>query len=157
MKNLYNNIIGILKDNWVVYKEYNHWPILNYEDALKEKSIHNWNWFESKNVFMTNKKWKYFLFVTVEWQKVDFKYLKEIFQEKLSLASFEEVKNIILCIPWCVAPFWFSKEIVTIVDKDIFNLQGNYLFSPWVADKTIELNILDLKGIFNNINNTIFI
>lgn len=157
MKNLYDSIISILRKNKITYKEYNHWPILNYDDALKEKSIHNWNWFESKNVFMTNKKWKYYIFATWEGQKVDFKLLKEILWEKLSLCNDDEVRTIIDCVPWCIAPFWFSDDINILVDKNIFNLTWNYLFSPWITTKTIELNILDLKRIFNNIKHTNFI
>jgi len=144
---IYDNIIKILNDKNINYKIYEHWPILSYEDAEIEKQVHNWEWIESKNVFMTNKKWKYFLLITLQWKKVDFKQMKELTWEKLSLSSDLEVENIINSIPWCIPPFWFEKEIISFVDRNIFQY-SSYLFSPWISTKTIELNPKDLKNIF---------
>lgn len=154
--NLYNTIISGLKSNNIQYIEYDHDPILSYEDAEREKQKFNWEWVESKNVFMTNKKWKYFVFVTVQWEKVDFNKMKKITWEKLSIASWDEVKDIIHCVPWCVAPFWFSDDIMTIIDNKIFTFD-NYLFSPWVTTITIQLNPKDLKVVFEGLKNKIFI
>lgn len=154
--NIYKNILNTLERHNIKYKKYIHDPILSYEDAEKEKQIHKWSWVESKNVFMTNKKWKYFLFVTVEWEKVDFKKLKELTWEKLSIASHEEVKNIIHCVPWCVAPFWFRDDILTVVDNKIYDFE-NYLFSPWITTETIELNPKDLKIVFEELENKVFV
>lgn len=39
---LYNNILSLLEKYVVTYTEYNHLPILNYEDAEREKAIHDW-------------------------------------------------------------------------------------------------------------------
>ncbi|MDD5769407.1 MAG: YbaK/EbsC family protein [Candidatus Gracilibacteria bacterium] len=156
MTKLYNNIMDILKNNNVIFKEYSHGPILNYEDALREQQIHNWDGVESKNVFMTNKNGKYYIFVTFQGQKVDFKLLKDILGEKLSMCNEEEVRDIINCVPGCIAPFGFSYDILTIIDKRVFGL-GKYLFSPGVVDKTIGMNSMDLQKIFNNTKNIIFI
>ncbi len=98
---------------------------------------------------MTNKKWKYFLFATIQEQRVDFKQMKQITGEKLSLASNDEVIDIIHCIPWYVAPFWFDETISTIIDSSIFNHEL-YLFSPWITTETIELNPQYLKILFPN-------
>jgi len=153
---LYNKIIEILKNENIEYKEFSHEPILSYEDAEKEKNNHNWEWVESKNVFMNDKKWNYYIFITIQWEKVDFKKMKEITWEKLRIASNEDVENVINCVPWCVAPFWFDSSIKTIVSSDVFN-NNSYLFSPWITTKTIQLNPKDLKNIFENLENVIFI
>ena len=145
--NIYDNIISTLKSHDINYKLYEHWEILTYEDAEKEKQIHNWEWIESKNVFMKNKAGEYFLFITVQWEKVDFKKMKEITWSKLSLASDEDVRNVIHCVPWCVSPFWFDTWVTCFVDKNIFQ-HDNYLFSPWLTTKTIQLNPKSLEKIF---------
>lgn len=153
---LYKKIIETLKSKNIHYKEYDHDPILTYEDAQKQQNNHNWQWVESKNVFMNDKKWNYYIFITIQWEKVDFKKMKEITWEKLSIASNEDVKNVIQCVPWCVSPFWFEPWIMTIVDEIVFD-SDYYLFSPWVTTKTIQLNPKDLKVIFEELDNFIFI
>ena len=153
---LYKKIIETLKQYNINYKEFDHDPILTYEDAEKEKNNHNWEWVESKNVFMNNKKWNYYIFITVQWEKVDFKKMKEITWEKLRIASNDDVKNIIHCVPWCVAPFWFNSKIFTIVDNKVFEFD-NYLFSPWLTTKTIQFSPKDLKKILDDLDNVTFI
>ena len=153
---VYEKIMGLLNSEKISFKSYEHEPILSYEDANREKNKFNWKWIESKNVFMTNKKGKYFLFVTVEWEKVDFKEMKKIIWEKLSITSSEDVINIAKCVPWCVSPFWLEKDIFTIIDKKIFNF-NNYLFSPWVTTQTIQLDPNALLNIFKKLENKIFI
>jgi Ala-tRNA(Pro) deacylase len=51
---LYNKIISLLEEYTIEYTEYNHAPILNYEDAEREKANHHWQGIESKNVFMND-------------------------------------------------------------------------------------------------------
>jgi len=151
-----SNIKELLGLYSIDYKEFEHNPIVNYEDAKREKSIHNWKWVESKNVFMTNKKWKYFLFVTTMWQKVDFKEMKKLLGEKLSIASSKEVEDTACCIPWCVSPFGLKSEIFTIIDEKIFDSES-YLFSPWITTKTVQLKSKDLLPIFESLENKIFV
>ena len=153
---LYNKIISLLEEYTIEYTEYNHAPILNYEDAEREKANHHWHGIESKNVFMNDEKWGYYLFVTIQGKKVDFKHMKELTWEKLSLASTDDVRGIIQCIPWCVAPFGFDHSIITIVDKEVFSYE-KYLFSPGIATQTIELCLHDLEKIFREQPNTLFI
>jgi Ala-tRNA(Pro) deacylase len=54
---------------------------------------------------MTDASDRHYLFVTVQGKKVDFKQMKEITGEKLSLASADAVRDVIHCVPGCVAPF----------------------------------------------------
>lgn len=150
MSSVYENIIGLLKKHSVAYKEYDHPPILNYDDAEREKAKFGWQGIESKNVFMKGDDGKYYIYVTTQGQKVDFKKLKELFGVKLSIASSDDVVNVVQCVPGCVSPFGFSSEIVTLVDEKIFQ-HGEYLFSPGVTTKTVWLNLSDLKPVFEDI------
>jgi len=147
--------IKVLLDNWKInYEEYDHDPIISYEDAEKWKRILWWEWVESKNVFLTDKKWEYCVFVTVQWQNVNFKKLKSLTGKKWSIASHDEVRDVIYCVPGCVVPFGFDDEILTIVDSGIFGYD-QYLFSPGVVNKTIQLDPKELERVFLDLGNKI--
>ncbi len=152
MSSVYKNIIGLLKKHKVAYQEFDHKPILSYEDAECIKNQLGWEGIESKNVFMKGKDGKFYLFVTTQGNKVDFKELKDLIGVKCSIASPDDVKDIINCIPGCVAPFGFSGEIAIVLDQSIFE-HTDYLFSPGVTTKTIQLNIQDLMPLFNDLPN----
>lgn len=51
MPTIYENIINLLRQHQIAYKEYDHEPILSYEDAEKEKNKFHWEGVESKNIF----------------------------------------------------------------------------------------------------------
>ena len=151
-KTLYETIMQLLHDYNIDYKEFNHDSILCYEDAEREKNKYGWEGVESKNVFLRGTNGKYYIFVTVQGKRVNFTQLKNLLKTKLSLASEEEVKNILSCVPGCVAPFGFSDEIYTVIDPSIYEYT-NYLFSPGVTTKTIQLNVQDIKPIFDKLTN----
>ena len=148
-------IIHTLSEYGILYKRYFHGPILTYEDAEREKAIHHWSWVESKNVFLTDKNGSYFLFVTVQWEKVDFQRMKELTGKKLSIASREDVTLYSWCVPWCVAPLLFDESIKTIVDSKIFQHE-KYLFSPGVSTETLEIDPKWLRKVFESQKNIIF-
>ena len=152
---LYQNIINLLQKNNIQYQEFDHDPILSYEDAERERKKFNWQGVESKNVFMKGKDGNYYVFLTIAGQKVDFEKLKELIGTRCSIASHEDVENIIKCVPGCVIPFGFAENITIIIDPQIFD-HNQYLFSPGQTDKTIQINPNDLKIIFEKLSNKIF-
>ena len=154
MNSIYENIIRLLQQHHIAFREFDHDPILNYEDAEWEKSRLGWQGIESKNVFMKGNDGNYYLYVTTQGQKVDFKKVKELLGVKMEIASAEDVTNVIHCVPGCVAPFGFEENIVVLIDPNIFE-HTNYLFSPGVTTKTIQTNIRDLKVVFEQLPNKI--
>lgn len=152
MSKVYKNIINLLQKYQITYQEFDHDPILSYEDAEREAKKFGWKGIESKNVFMKGKNDQYYVFVTTQGVKVDFKAMKELLGTKCSLVSADEVKNVIHCVPGCVSPFGFSEEIKVILDPHLFN-HDEYLFSPGVTTKTIQLNVKDLKIVFDDLEN----
>ena len=154
MNSIYQNIITLLQKYQIPYGEFDHDPILNYDDAEREKKRFGWIGIESKNVFMAGNDGKYYLYVTIMGQKVDFKKLKELLGVKLSIASEDDVRNVINCVPGCVSPFGFDESIVILIDQTIWQY-NEYLFSPGVTTKTIQTSIQDLKQIFENLPNTV--
>lgn len=154
MNHNYQTIVALLEKHQILYKEFDHPPILSYEDAEREKAIHHWEGVESKNVFIQGKSGKYYVFVTVFGEKVDFAKLKELLGEKCSVGERSEVEKITGCVPGCVSPFGFSEDITIIVDPKIFEYR-QYLFSPGVTTKTIQVNIQDLKPVFEQLPNVV--
>ncbi len=154
MTTVYQNIKTLLDQNQISYQEFDHEPILSYEDAEREKARLHWSGIESKNVFMLGNDDNYYIYVTVQGEKVDFKLLKELLGVKLSIASAEDVKTVAECVPGCVSPFGFSEKIIIVVDPKIFT-HTDYLFSPGVTTKTVQLNIQDLKPVFEKLPNKV--
>lgn len=154
MNTVYQNTIDLLNKYSITFKEYDHEPILNYDDAEREKKRLGWNGIESKNVFMKGSDGNYYLYVTTQGNNVDFKMLKNLLGVKLSIATAEDVENVIHCVPGCVAPFGFDESIIVLLDVSVFN-NSDYLFSPGVTTKTIQTNIKDLKIIFENLPNKV--
>jgi len=154
MTSIYQNITDLLKKHEISFKEYDHDPILSYEDAEREAKRFGWQGVESKNVFMKGSDGNYYLYVTTQGNNVDFKMLKNMLNVKLSIAKGEDVENVINCVPGCVAPFGFDENIIVLLDVEIFD-NDDYLFSPGVTTKTIQTNIKDLKVIFDNLPNKV--
>ena len=154
VSSVYDAIIGLLKQHGVAYEEFDHEPILNYDDAEKQKQHFGWTGTESKNVFMKGGDGKYYVFVTFQGQRVDFKKLKEVLGVKLSIASEDDVRNVVQCVPGCVAPFGFSSDITILLDPTLFT-HTDYLFSPGVTTKTIRTNVQDLKKVFDGLPNPV--
>ena len=154
MEDLYSNIIALLNEHNISYREFDHDPILSYEDAEREKQRLGWNGVESKNVFLKGANGQYYLYVTTQGKRVDFSQLKELTGTKTSIASEDDVRNVIMCVPGCVAPFGFCKEITIIIDPRIYE-HTDYLFSPGVTTKTIQTNIQDVKSIFSCLPNKV--
>lgn len=154
MSTVYQNIKALLDQNQISYQEFDHEPILSYEDAEREKTRLHWQGIESKNVFMVGNDHNYYIYVTFQGEKVDFKLLKELLGVKLSIASTEDVKTVAECVPGCVSPFGFSEKIIIVVDPKIFT-HTDYLFSPGVTTKTMQLNIQELKPIFEKLPNKV--
>lgn len=154
MTSLYERIINLLTTHNITYKEYDHDPIVSYKDAEREKNRLGWNGVESKNVFMRGADGAYYTMVTTEGQRVDFAGLKELLGTKLSIASEEDVRAVAECVPGCVVPFGFADHITILLDKSIFT-HTDYLFSPGVTTKTVQLNIQDIKILLANLPNKI--
>lgn len=156
MVSIYDSVISLLQKHHIAYKEFDHSPILSYEDAEREQKIHGWQGIESKNVFIESKSGKFFIFVTVFTEKVEFGRLKELLGEKCSIGKREDVERVTGCVPGCVAPFGFPEDITVILDDKLFE-HTDYLFSPGVTTKTIQLAIQDLKPVFDDLPNMVLV
>lgn len=154
MSPLYHNIISLLNSHHIPFQEFDHAPIITYEDAQKQAKIHGFHGTESKNVFIKDQNGNFYVYLTIAGQKVDFPKLKEKLSLKCQTASAAEVESVIRCVPGCVVPFGFDQNNAIIIDPVINNIT-DYLFSPGLTTKTIQTNFQDLKKIFPHLPNQI--
>lgn len=154
MSTLYQDIINLLNTDHVSFQEFNHAHIITYEDAKHQAEIHSFHGTESKNVFIKDQNGKFYVYLTIAGQKVDFAKLKNQLSLKCQIASAAEVESVIQCLPGCVVPFGFAQNITIIIDPVINNIT-DYLFSPGLTTKTIQTNFQDLKTIFPHLPNKI--
>ena len=144
----------ILKDNKISYEIYEHEPIFSYEVAEEVSKKLGFTGTESKSLFLKSKSEKYFIYLTIQGEKVDFKKLKEVLGEKVSICQAEEMTKVIGCYPGCVSPFGHDKDITIIVDSNVFN-QEKLIFSPGVPNKTIIVKANELENIFDIVENEV--
>jgi Ala-tRNA(Pro) deacylase len=119
----------------------------------KKKAIHGWSGTESKNVCLIANDGSCCVYVTSAGKRVDMKKLKEEIGKKYRLADEEELKTNTQCVPGCVAPFGFSKDILIVVEEELLSV-GKYLFSPGLTTKTIQINAHFLRNIFESLPNS---
>lgn len=105
-----------------------------------------------KNLFLTDKKGKYFLFTLHEDKKANLKELaKQLNVSKLSFASFEDLKEILNLEPGSVTPLSIindkENKVILIIDKDITNKK--ILVHPNTNTKTLSIDYKDIEKIFD--------
>ena len=151
---LCQTISDILKQHNVPHAQYQHGAILSYDDAEREKDIHGWNGTESKSVCLIGSDGSCVVYVTVQGKRADTKRLKELTGVKYRLADEAELAYHTACVPGCVSPFGFPQSVTLAVDESVFGV-GEYLFSPGIATKTIQMDSAFLKSIFSALPNRV--
>ncbi len=156
MKPIYEKITNMLKEYELKYDEYDHKPIVSYEDAEEAKLQHGWEGTESKNVFMKGKSGTYYIFVTMQGERVDFGRMKELTGDKMSIGSAEDLIAETDFVPGCVCPFGYKEEIVIIVDTRVFAVDS-FLFSPGLEEKTLNVHMGGdkFRKLFENLPNRV--
>ncbi|EQF45003.1 DNA-binding protein, partial [Clostridioides difficile] len=152
---MYNNIKNILKENHITFEEYDHEPILSFEKAKEIREKLQYTGVESKSLFIKDRSGNYYIFVTTEGKKLDPKTIKNVLGGKVSICSKEELTQKTQCLPGCVSPFGYEKNISLVIDQDIFN-HDKIIFSPGIPEKTFIITASGFKKVINNINNTTY-
>lgn len=141
-------VIQVLEDNNIKYELYEHEPIFSYEVAEIVSKRLGFTGTESKSLFLKGKSDKYYVYLTIQGEKVDFKEVKNLIGEKISICSSEEMTQVIKCYPGCVSPFGHSKDIALIIDSKVFE-QEKIIFSPGLPNKTVIIFSKDLRDVLN--------
>ena len=129
------------------YKINKHDALFTVEDSLKNRG--EIEGAHSKNLFLKNKKDKYFLISCLENTKVELKKLsKSLNLGNVSFAKSEALIKLLGVIPGSVTPFGLLNDIENKIE---FYLDSGFLeykkvnFHPLVNTSTITLDLVDFK------------
>ncbi|MCM0003646.1 Prolyl-tRNA editing protein ProX [Bacillus paranthracis] len=153
---MYKQVVELLEEAAISYTQYTHEPILDYETDRKIRERFKLEGVPSKNLFLKDKSNNYYIFVTVEGEKLDSKLMKDLVGKKISICSAEELIEKTSCVPGCVSPFGYSDEITLIIDRKIYNY-NKFLLSPGIPEITIEIPTKSINKILNIVENNILI
>lgn len=146
------DLIDLLKKLDIDFKYFEHEPVLDYEKAEEIRRRFKLEGVESKSLFIKSKSSNYYIFITIEKNKLSSNKVKKLIGEKVSIASIQELKQITGSTPGCVSPFGYSQNISVIVDKEIFNYD-KFVFSPGKSEITIEMKTKDINKILEAYGN----
>lgn len=139
------NLYEILMQLNIEFEEIEHEPVFTVEQA---KSIVNKiDGTGCKNLFLTDKKGKYFLAILEDNKKANIKNIaKTVNTSHLSFADISELKSILQLGEGSVTPFGIindtAKKVLLVIDKDLKDKR--LLFHPNVNNKTISITYDDL-------------
>ena len=138
-------LIKLNKKNYS-YKLYKHEPLFTVENSLNKRG--RIEGAHSKNLFLKNKKNKFFLFSCLETTKIELKRLsKNLNLGNISFAREEYLKKILGVMPGSVTPFGLlndvNEEVEFYLDKEFLS-EKIVNFHPLVNTATLSLSIRDL-------------
>jgi len=139
-------LLKLLDDLNISYKKYEHPALFTVDEAEKiDATIPG---LHCKNLFLKDKKGKYFLFSTLAKKEIDIKLLRsKIGCAGLSFASADRLKEILDLSPGSVCPFGLMNDkdnkVTMVLDKDLVG-QDIVNFHPLINTATIGLSSDDL-------------
>ena len=143
-----NNLPALVREHLrkagAQFTEYTHEPVLNYETAAKVSAELGITGAESKCLFAKSKSGRYFMFVTTQDVRADWKALKTLTGESLSMCTGDELLSVTGYVPGCAGPFGLPESVTVVADEKIFALD-KYVFSGGIPEQTIVISGPDLK------------
>ncbi|MGG2094739.1 YbaK/EbsC family protein [Bacillus sp. S13(2024)] len=151
---MYEEVISLLHETNVLYEKFEHEPVLDYETDRIVRERLGLEGEPSKSLFMKTKSGTYYVFFTLEGTRLDMKQMKELIGTRVSLCSSDELREKTGCLPGCVAPFGYTKDVTIIVDPSIYQYE-KILISPGVPEVTISLSTAELHKLLSTCGNTV--
>ncbi len=146
--------VQLLDELNLPYTYIEHEPILDYETAKKVDEQFHLTGIESKNLFMKTKSGKYYVLVTIEGVRMNRKFMKELLQEKVSVATREELYMETGYEAGCAASFPYKKEIGYLVDNQIFH-HDKIICSAGIPTASFEMPTQNLKVVYAHVENEV--
>ena len=148
------DLLEYLNKNNILFSEHKHKPLFTVEQSKKLRGLIKGA--HTKNLFLKDKKKKFFLLSCLEDKKIDLKKLKVIFEtNSLSFASNLQLQDILGLEPGSVSPFGLINDSYKItrfyLDKDILE-KKNVNFHPLINSSTINLAVCDFTDFIKKIN-----
>lgn len=139
------NLYEVLKSLNISYDEIEHEAVftVNEANSLKEKI----EGIGCKNLFLTDKKGNYFLYLLIDEKRANLKDLAiKLNVLKLTFANDEELKSLLGLTKGSVTPLGIindkENKIVLVIDKDL--IDKKILVHPNVNTKTMSISYEDL-------------
>lgn len=139
------NLYEVLKSLNISYDEIEHEAVftVNEANSLKEKI----DGIGCKNLFLTDKKGNYFLYLLIDEKRANLKDLAiKLNVLKLTFANDEELKSLLGLTKGSVTPLGIINDkenrVVLVVDKDL--VDKKILVHPNVNTKTMSISYEDL-------------
>ena len=140
-----NQLLQKLNDSQVAFQLHEHEPLFTVGDSEKKRG--NIKGVHTKNLFLKNKKNKYFLFSCEESRSVDLKKLsKSLVLGNLSFAKEDALKKYLNISPGSVTPFGLLNDSENKVNFFLDNglTQGDQInFHPLENTATITMQVKD--------------
>lgn len=150
------NLEAFLKEHDIYFELYHHDPIYTNEDAVIMKEEKGFTGTETKALFLKGKSGNYYSFVTFTTKHTDFKRLKQVAGEKVSIVKSGEMEELTGQKAGAVTPVGYEASIPVIVDAELFE-QEKLVFAPARPDQTMVILAEDLKKIIALLGNELLI
>ncbi|MBM6615857.1 prolyl-tRNA editing protein [Desemzia sp. RIT804] len=150
------NLEEFLREHSIYFELYVHDPIYTNEDAVIMKEEKGFTGTETKALFLKGKSGQYYSFVTFTTKSTDFKRLKQVAGEKVTIVKPYEMEEATGQKAGAVTPLGYDTSIPIIVDEKLFN-QEKLVFAPARPDQTMVILAEDLKKIITLLGNELFI
>lgn len=138
------------------FELYHHSPMYTYEESLAMKSEKGFTGTETKALFMKGKKdGRYYILFTLPDKRNDFKYLKKLVGQKLSVVSPEELETETGQESGAVCPIGYPAEVGQLIHEDILKAE-KLVFAPGRPDQTMVIKTQDLDKILDLYQNERF-
>ncbi len=148
------DLYEVLNELNIKYDEISHKALYTIEDALNENITSKINGIECKNLFVKYKNNYYLIFMDSN-KKANLKSIARLLNvQKLSFASFQELKEILGLEIGSVTPMGIINDknnlVTLLLDKNLKN--KNVLVHPIVNTKTISIKFEDLIKFIKYLN-----
>ncbi len=147
-KEIYQNIIRILRDLNIPFEEIEHPPVNSCEDSDKYRRQAGWEGVGSKNILF-HAKGKFFLVVTTADKRIKARLFKKEFGTKnIRFATKEEVAEVTGCEIGALPPFgYLNSELPIYIDETVFGYDY-FMFNPALHNKSLRIEAAALKKVY---------
>lgn len=150
----HERIIALLDRLGILYRTWEHRPVLNYDDAELARQEAGFDGVESKAI-VCNTDRGLVVYLTTADQRMDQRAVKRLTGARSArLAAPETLMEQLGAVPGSAYPFGFAADIPIVVDPALYDLD-KLLFSPALPTVTMQISGLDLRRILGAIGNDV--
>jgi len=154
IKEIYQFNKELLEQNAIIYKQWQHEPIHDFETDERVSRELGITGTMSKSLFLKLKGGGFALLLTEKDKRLDKHAVKATLGKRVSICSPEEMTQEIGCLPGAVCPIGLPQHVQLVVDKEMFDKE-EILYTPGYPDRTFSFSGSDLPKVLDKLPNTI--